>query len=320
MCFAQSGEHAVRRLVVLTSFVAGLATALLYRHDMKRTRVRLKAAGTVANTSFGPIDFAELGDGAPVLVLHGTGGGFDQGLDMTAALADEGFRLIAPSRFGYLRSSLPRDTSAAAQADASAELLDGLGVERCAVIGISAGAWPALHFAVRYPARCSAVVLLVPATDLPCKTRLLGRVLSGVFACDFLAWAMVRLGCVFAALRGPMVGTPARVVRRANPKEKRRVRSILFDALPGRARLAGMRVDLGQMSPDSACALADVACPVLAISAEDDAFETAGRAREVAAAVPDGTVVIYSSGGHALVNRYSQAVRETAMFLKRERS
>jgi 2-hydroxy-6-oxonona-2,4-dienedioate hydrolase len=309
----------MRRFLILTSFVAGLATALLYRHDMKRTKARLKRMGTVATTSFGPIDFAELGDGKPVLVLHGTGGGYDQGLDMTAALTDEGFRLIAPSRFGYLRTALPADYSAAAQADAYAELLDRLGVERCAVIGISAGAWPALHFAVRYPKRCSAVVLLVPATDLPRKVRILGGVLTRLFACDFLGWAAVRLSDVFPALRGMMVGTPARVVRRASPKEKRRIRSILFDSLPAHARLDGIRIDIAQCSPDSACALADVACPVLAISTEDDAFETAGRAREVAAAVPDGTVVIYSSGGHALVNRYSQALRETAIFLKRER-
>ena len=307
----------MRRLVVLTSFLAGLATALLYRHDMARTAARLQRVRSVTQTSFGLIDFAELGDGDPVLVLHGTGGGFDQGLDMTAALADEGFRLIAPSRFGYLRSSLPRDHSAAAQADASAELLDRLGVDRCAVIGISAGAWPALHFAVRYPARCRAVVLLVPATDLPRRTRFLGRALTGLFACDFLGWAAVRLANVFPPLRGMMVGTPARVVRRASPKEKRRVRSILFDSLPAHARLSGIKIDLAQMSPDSACALADVACPVLAISTEDDAFQTADHAREVAAAVPDGTAVIYSSGGHALVNRHSQAVHETAVFLKR---
>ncbi len=306
----------MRRFLILTSFAAGLATALLYRHDIAKTKARLKRMGTVATTSFGPIDFAELGDGAPVLVLHGTGGGYDQGLDMTASLANEGFRLIAPSRFGYLRTALPADRSAAAQADAYAELLDRLGVERSAVIGISAGAWPALHFAVRYPKRCAAVVLLVPATDLPRRTRILGRVLTRLFAYDFLGWAMVRLSGLFPALRGLMVGTPARVIRCASPKEKSRIRSILFDSLPARARLGGIRIDLDLCSPDSACALEDVACPVLAISTEDDAFQTAGRAREVAAAVPDGTAVIYSSGGHALVGRYSQAVRETAVFLK----
>ncbi len=306
----------MRRYLILTSFVAGVATALLYRHDMKRTRARLLATGRVATTSLGPVDFAELGDGDPVLVLHGTGGGFDQGLDMTAALADQGFRLIAPSRFGYLRTALPDDTSAAAQADLAAELLDSLGVKRAAAIGISAGAWPALHFASRYPERCSAAVLLVPATDLPKRPCYLGATLLSLFACDFLGWAMVRLASVIPALRGMMVGTPAGVILRASPKEKKRVRSILFDALPASARLAGMKVDLAQMSPNSACDLEHLACPVLTISTEDDAFRTAACARDVAAAVPDGTAVIYSTGGHALVGRYAQAVRETATFLR----
>lgn len=306
----------MRRFLVLAGFAAGVATALLYRHDMKRTRARLSETGRVVRTSFGPVDFAELGNGDPVLVLHGTGGGFDQGLDMTAALVDEGFRLIALSRFGYLRTALPDDASPAAEADMAAELLDALGVRRAAVIGISAGAWPALHFATRHPERCRAAVLLVPATDIPCKTRVLGRVLTGLFACDFIGWAAVRLASVIPALRGMMVGTPGRIVTRDSGREKQRVRSILFDALPASARVRGIKIDLDQMSPDFSCELDIVKCPLLAISTEDDAFETADRAREVAAAVPDGTAVIYSTGGHALVGRYREAVREVAAFLK----
>lgn len=306
----------MRRFLILSSFAAGLATALFYRYDIKRMRGRLNEMGRVVRTSFGPVDFAELGHGDPVLVLHGTGGGFDQGLDMTAALADHGFRLIAPSRFGYLRTSVPADTSPAAQADMAAELLDILDLKRVAVIGISAGAWPALHFATRYPERCRATVLLVPATDLPTKTRLLGRALIGLFACDFFGWASVRLAALIPALHGLMVGTPGRVVAHASAKERKRVRRLLFDALPASSRLAGIKTDLKQMSPDSGCDLTQVKCPVLAISAEDDDFETAGHARDVAAAVPDGTAVIYSTGGHTLVNRYAEAVREVAAFLK----
>lgn len=307
----------MRRNLVLASFLAGLATALWYRHDTRRQRTRLKAAGMTAETSFGPIRFAELGDGDPVLVLHGTSGGFDQGLDMTAGLADRGFRLIAPARFGYLGTALPGDHSAAAQAEAYGELLDKLGVGKCAVLGISAGAWPALHFAARQGERCRAAVLLVPATALSCKTRLLGAVLTGLlFRCGFVAWAMVRLAAVIPALGGAMVGTPAEMVRRAGPKEKRRVRKILFDSLPAADRLAGMKIDIAGASPASACALDGIGCPVLAISAEDCTFGTAARAREIAAQVPDGTAVIYSSGGHALVNRHDAALREVAEFLK----
>ena len=306
----------MRRLLMVCGFAAGVATALFYRHDIKRLRTRLTLAGRVVGTALGPIEVAELGHGDPIIVLHGTGGGFDQGLDMTAALANEGFRLIAPSRFGYLRTALPEDASAAAQGDMVTALLDSLGIERAAVMGISAGAWPALHFAAKHPLRCRAVVLLVPATDLPRKTRALGTLLTGLFASDFLGWVLVRLGRFSAVLRGLMIGTPATVMRHASPKERRRVLAILDDALPASARLAGIKNDLRQMAPEAGCDMATVACPVLAISTEDDAFHTAPRAREIAAAVPDGTTVIYSTGGHALVNRYSEAVREVAAFLK----
>ena len=54
-------------------------------------------------------------------------GGFDQGLELGDGLVRAGFRLIAPSRFGYLRTPLPADASAEAQADAHASLLDALG-------------------------------------------------------------------------------------------------------------------------------------------------------------------------------------------------
>ena len=91
----------------------------------------------------------------------------DQTLDMTGALAKEGFRLIAPSRFGYLQSSVPEHFTVAMQSDAYVALLDHLGIAQVAVAGISAGAWSCLDFAIRHSDRCRALILLVPATLFP---------------------------------------------------------------------------------------------------------------------------------------------------------
>jgi hypothetical protein len=44
------------------------------------------------------------------------------------------------SRFGYLRTPLPKDAAPAAQADAHACLLDALHLSRVPILGISAGA------------------------------------------------------------------------------------------------------------------------------------------------------------------------------------
>lgn len=84
-----------------------------------------------------------------MLVVHGAGGGFDQGLAIGAPLAARGYRVIAMSRLGYLRTPLPAEASAAAQGDAHACLLDALGLERAAVVAASAGAPSALQLALR---------------------------------------------------------------------------------------------------------------------------------------------------------------------------
>ncbi len=55
------------------------------------------------------------------------------------------------SRFGYLRTPMPADASAAAQTDAHMCLLDALGIRQAAIMGGSAGAPSALQMAIRHP-------------------------------------------------------------------------------------------------------------------------------------------------------------------------
>lgn len=47
--------------------------------------------------------------------------------------------VIAPSRFGYLGSTMPAGATVAAQADVYAALLDELGIDRLDVLAISSG-------------------------------------------------------------------------------------------------------------------------------------------------------------------------------------
>ena len=61
---------------------------------------------------------------------------------MTSALATCGYRLIVPSRFGYLRTTLPDEPTIAKQADAYVELPDHIGVQQVFVVGVSAGHGP----------------------------------------------------------------------------------------------------------------------------------------------------------------------------------
>src|SRR6478736_5681080 len=78
-----------------------------YRRDLNAARARLAAVERhVIATRWGAVEYAERGNGDPVLVVHGIFhaciGGLLSVRDLVA-----GRRIIAPSRFGYLGSSMP---------------------------------------------------------------------------------------------------------------------------------------------------------------------------------------------------------------------
>ena len=65
------------------------------------------------------IGVCRVGDGYPVLVIHGTMGGYDQGLLVAKPVIDAGFQVISVSRFGYLGSPLPGNATVDMQAEAT---------------------------------------------------------------------------------------------------------------------------------------------------------------------------------------------------------
>jgi len=72
--------------VILALGAAGVGTYLAFRADMRVSRARLLAGSRVVPTARGPIEVAEAGDGPLVLVVHGAGGGFDQGMILARGL------------------------------------------------------------------------------------------------------------------------------------------------------------------------------------------------------------------------------------------
>ena len=110
--------------VTLGLVVLGVLIAWRFQTDIQQARARVAHGSTLVATACGPIEYQEAGLGVPLLAVHGSGGGFDQGMAFAAPLAHRGIRVIAMSRFGYLRTPMPTDASAQAQADAHVCLLD----------------------------------------------------------------------------------------------------------------------------------------------------------------------------------------------------
>ncbi len=304
--------------IVSVLFVAGLGIFAIFARDLANARARLVGRSSTLATSLGTLEYAEIGQGEPILVVHGAAGGFDQALDMCGALAEHGYRLIAPSRFGYLRSALPAHLTTAMQADAYVELLDHLGIAKVNVVSISAGAWSAMQLAIRHPDRVRALVLLVPADYLPPGMTIHGgAVVRAIFNSDFIAWVALKLMPVLpGGMSRMMLGTDLAVLRAADRDEKARVHQILEHLLPVGPRVAGMNFDLATAATREPYAVEKITCPLLAISAEDDPFGTARRARLIASSVAHGRVTVFPTGGHTLVGHLADAVREGTAFLQ----
>ena len=110
-------------------------------------------------TSKGPVEYADVGQGIPILYFHGNDVGNDAVVMLEKSLVDDGFRLIVPNRPGYYGTPLTCGRSPNDCADLAAELLDQLRVERVVVIGTSGGGPAASRFAARHPQRTIALVL-----------------------------------------------------------------------------------------------------------------------------------------------------------------
>ena len=117
------------------------------------------AGSTVVDTKLGKVEYVDQGGGPPVLFVHGSPGGCDQGVAMTEFLVARGFRAISISRPGYLRT--PLDDQVAEpdqQADLEVALMDELGIDTFGVMCWSGGGPSSYRLSAKHPERVSALV------------------------------------------------------------------------------------------------------------------------------------------------------------------
>lgn len=306
--------------LVLGLLVAALWTGWRFQQDIERATALSAAGSQVVDTACGPIEFQSAGHGAPLLIIHGSGGGHDQGMAWALPLARQGVRVVAMSRFGYLRTPRPADASPEAQADAHACLLDALGISRAAVMGVSAGAPSAMQTAIRHPERVRALVLVVPIAYKPgdvvatvppvsdTKDGLLLRLLGS----DFLFWAGLQLapGQVFRHV----LATPPELIAAASEPERERVQALAQRILPVSRRAAGLRDDTRLGKSLGPYPLAAIQAPTLVVSARDDGFGTYASAQYTARQITGARFLGFDQGGHLLVG-HDELVRTAILDL-----
>ncbi len=305
-----------KALLVLALLLVGAALLIGWRFgsDMQRARVRAVQGSVLLQTRCGPIEYQEAGTGVALLAVHGSGGGHDQGMAFAGALSTQGIRVIAMSRFGYLRTPMPADASAAAQADAHVCLLDALGIQKAAVVGGSAGAPSALQMAIRHPDRVSALVLLVPlaykpptqADSAPPMPAWVESTMMRLIGSDFLFWAALHVAR--NQVIKVVLATPPELLTTATSPERARVDAMLDNILPVSARAEGLRSDTVVGKHLTPSPLETVHAPTLIISARDDRYGTYASAQYTASRIAGARFIGFEHGGHTWVGHDAEVM------------
>jgi pimeloyl-ACP methyl ester carboxylesterase len=278
----------------------------------QQTNGALDAASVVVETARGPIEYAEIGQGPPVLISHGTSGGHDRAFRIAQTLGGERFRLIAPSRPGYLRTPLSVGRTPAEQADAFAALLDGLSVDSAAVIGISGGGPSVLEFALRHPRRCWGIVLVAAVTQpwhrAPRRSPI-SELAARILATGVGGW--LATGAVTLAPEGVVRGLTG-----ASRETALRRLSEIID--PGGRRRAGRRNDLAQFRSLALPPLEGIGCPALVVHGTKDEEVPRGHAEFAARSIPGAKLLWVEGGSHGLFSsRAREVAPEILSFLER---
>lgn len=107
------------------------------------------------------LHYEETGSGVPVVFVHEFAGDL-RSWEPQLRRFGQRYRAVAYNARGYPPSDVPPDAASYSQdraADDIAAVLDGLGIEKAHVVGLSMGGFATLHFGFRHPARARSLTV-----------------------------------------------------------------------------------------------------------------------------------------------------------------
>jgi len=307
-----------KMIYTLIGFLSIILIALLftfptYNKKMKAARERIKRESQLLETKFGMMEYAIRGQGKPILLIHGAGGGFDQGLWLGQICVDGNYQLIAPSKFGYLNSDTPKEYSAKFQAEQYRILLDYLGIEKVSLIGVSAGGPSSMQFANDFPERVEKLVLLSSVSMPPNpndKAPFLIKIIQIIQKSDFTYWVFTK---AFKTQILSLVGIPADNYKKFTAEQKELANELLDVMHPMSLRQEGTVTDgliiKNFTIPDS------IGVPTLVIHSKNDGLVSYSHAVFAHQSIKGSNLILYENGGHGAISELEDARKQISIFL-----
>jgi 3-oxoadipate enol-lactonase len=252
------------------------------------------------------INYEVSGSGPRVLFFNGSGATLKSTALLIGALAKT-CTVLAHDQRGLGETSIPEGPYTMAQyAQDGAALLDHVGWETCAVVGISFGGMVAQEFAVSYPQRVEKLVLLCTSAggDAGASYPLheLGALPAEERAARITTLTDTRFTPEWLATHPDDAAMVAmRNEQAAVPKSK--------DTIKGEMLQLGARI-----GHDVSDRLHQVTAPVFVTAGRFDGIAPVSNSEEIVKRLPDATLSIYE-GGHIFTAQDRQAIIDIRTFL-----
>lgn len=284
---------AVLFLITVYLVVQAIRCGIAVKEGEKRL---LSYYAKTADLSYGKMSYVDEGNGEVILSVHGIFGGYDQAFDTCKDFASD-FRIVAPSRFGYLGSDISGKGTPAEQAAAYAELLDKLGIDKVYLLATSAGGSVAIRFALDYPERTKGLILYCSAMPFAEKPEKYAEYAGPpAFLCS--DYAMFLMSPLFEPIMGMEPST-------------------IYSMLPVGERKDGVVLDARVTNPDMArnfddYKIEEMQVPVLILHAKDDKLASYKDVENALGRFQNCTFISFETGGH-LMTGHSEEVKKAVL-------
>jgi pimeloyl-ACP methyl ester carboxylesterase len=244
-----------------------------------------------------PVNVIDLGEGDPVVFIHGLSGAWVNWLENLPHFA-RSHRAIAMDLPGFGHSPMPEEKiSIAGYGRIVDELLDTLGVERAVIVGNSMGGFIGAEVALQFSTRVEKLVL-VSAAGLTIEHQRNEPVMRVLERLDNF---LIFIGGWAATRSETLSGRPRmrrQIMKLVAHSAERLPAALIAEQVKGSGKPGFVPALDALTDYPIRDRLSDIRCPVLVVWGEEDRLVPVRDAHEFGRLIPDARVVVWPDTGH----------------------
>lgn len=245
------------------------------------------------------VNVIELGEGPPIVFVHGLSGCWQNWLEQLPVLAAN-HRVVALDLPGFGYSEMPREQiTISLYARVLDRVMDALEIDAATVVGNSMGGFTAADLAIAFPQRVERLVLAAPAGISSYNNRTAMR--SAVWIRRMWPLIAVQANWVAAhadaVARRPRLRDATMYVPVLHPS--RLPAALAAEQLRGTGKPGFVQALEANLNYDFRHRLPEIVCPTLVVWGEQDRLITVRDADVFTELIPDARKVILDDTGHA---------------------